>query len=268
MYKLKRGIFILFSGGYDSSYLVSKVLNKFENIGYDGVTNNTEINLVSIEANFSRSKTNREKEVRKKLIDYWKRKYSVKIKCNTLKIDISDFRIDTRTTGLFQPLFWLPPLLTSLNLADYDCIDILFSYILGDQSLSVKESIDNIISNALDIAVIDTVDAYFTEYNCKGIKAKVSTAYPLSYLSKEDLLLDLIRLDPYVFENCTTCENTSSVDFCGFCKPCFTLKQSLNNILSYGAISAEERSIINKKLSQFDKSEQKKEEAKEDGVES
>ena len=81
-------------------------------------------------------------------------------------------------------------------------------------------------------------------------------------------MLDLIRLDPYVFENCTTCENTSSVDFCGFCKPCFTLKQSLNNILSYGAISAEERSIINKKLSQFDKSEQKKEEAKEDGVES
>ena len=267
MYRIKRGIFILFSGGYDSSYLVSKVLNKFENIGYDSVTNNTEINLVSIEANFSGSKTDREKETRKKLIDYWKRKYSIKINCSTIKIDVSDLKVKT-TIGLLQPLFWLPSLLTSLDLVNYDCIDILFSYILGDQSLSVKENIDNIINNTLNIAVMDTVDAYFTEYNCKDIKAKVNTAYPLSHISKEDLLLDLIRLDQYVFENCTTCENSGPIDFCGFCKPCFTLKQSLNNILSYGAISAEERSIINKKLSQFDKSEQKKEEAKEDGVES
>ena len=268
MYRIKRGIFILFSGGYDSSCLVSKVLNKFENIGYDSVANNTEINLVSIETNFSGSKTDREKEARKKLIDYWKRKYSVKIKYNTLKIDISDFRVNTSSIGLMQPLFWLPSLLTSLDLTDYDCIDILFSYILGDQSLSVKESIDNIINNALNIVVFDTVDTYFTDFNCKGIKAKVSTAYPLSLLSKEEVILDLIRLDPYVFENCTTCENSGPVDFCGFCKPCFCLKQSLNNLLNYGGLSAEERSIIKKKLSQFNKEEKIKEETKEDGVES
>ena len=66
-----KGIYILFSGGYDSSYLTNRVLMDLKSKN----DKESEVNLISLDATFLASKAEREKQAREKLLNYWKAKF-------------------------------------------------------------------------------------------------------------------------------------------------------------------------------------------------
>ena len=248
-----QGVYILFSGGYDSSYMVEKVLSNIN--GYEN-KEKYEVNLVSIEGTFSGKKTQREIEARNKLLNYWKAKYyNIKINHYIIKVDITKFSLNTmKKPGLSQPLIWLPALLMSLDFSLYDNIMLIFTYICGDQALSFTENIKNIVYNTIDIACIDHVNAFKIDDfgNNKNCKDKLNICFPLRAVYKEDIIVQLIKTDPFIFDNCTTCENPEEKDFCNECTPCKVLKSVFLNIISDRSIEESVKDIIKNKLSLFE----------------
>lgn len=228
-----RGIYILFSGGYDSSYLVNRILEDLKSKN----DKDTTVNLISVNPNFSYKKAEREHDVRNILINYWKSKYyDLIINYSELKIDIYNFHVKSNRTGLIQPQFWLSSLLTSVDLTTYDEVDILFSYILGDQALFFRKEIENICRDTLEISDIRD-NSISTIFNISD-KVKINIKFPLAFIEKYEILSMLINDDEFVFDNCTTCESVDD-NFCGECTPCIHLQQTLNNIINSNKINNE-----------------------------
>ena len=70
--KIMKSVYILFSGGYDSSYLVNKVL---QNIKDNHQEEEVALNLISAKCSFSGDKSEREHNARNRLVEYWRSKY-------------------------------------------------------------------------------------------------------------------------------------------------------------------------------------------------
>lgn len=241
-----KGIYILFSGGYDSSFLINCLLQELDS----NKETNIEVNLISVDATFLGSKANREKEARNKLLNYWKAKYfAINIIYSELRIDINTFSVKSQLSGLVQPQFWLSSLLTAIDLVRYDEVDILFSYILGDQALYYRHEIEDICRKTIEIS-------FTTKYLPPRLKhadmPKIDIRFPLAFIEKHELLSMLIYDDLFVFENSTSCEDYSSEeDLCGKCIPCKHLKQALNTIANSDNIDEKVKSISNNYLNKF-----------------
>lgn len=245
-----KGVYVLFSSGYDSSYLVSTILDIMAKRKEDN-----ELNLISIEGTFSCSKTDREREARERMVNYWRSKYyMIKINWSIYKVDTTTYLFNSIKTGLSQVLVWLPVVVANFDFSRYDNIELYLSYILGDQELSFKRNIENIIYDTSEITFIDHIERLSIDdkrKTGKHIKDFLDVIFPLQIIPKEDILYKLLKLDRFIFENSTTCENALSEDFCGSCIPCRVLKRTLNILLSEYNLSHDEIELVKNKLDKF-----------------
>ena len=177
-----KAVYILFSGGYDSSYLVNKVLQEIKNNHQE---EEVSLNLISAKCSFSGNKSEREHYARNRLVEYWRSKYYANvINYSELKIDTEDFRI--KNNGLLQPLFWLPSLLTNIDTTStFSDIYILFSYIEGDQALFYSSEIENIVRSILKFNT--------DNYSYGHYEPNVQIMFPLKYTRKPDIITRLIE---------------------------------------------------------------------------
>lgn len=222
-------VYILFSGGYDSSYTVVNMLNSYEK-----KIEKPDIFLISVNATFLLHKAEREKKARETMISYWKKRYpNINIISQELLIDIKDLHV-VSAYGLTQPLFWIPSLMMCVDMKKYDNISIVFSYICGDQALSYKEEIETICRCVGKIMYVNDNIVLFDKDSSND---RIFVKFPNLVTYKEKIIEDLISKDQYIFETCTTCENVDEDDFCGRCVPCRNLKACFNNILSDNDVS-------------------------------
>ena len=86
---------MLFSGGYDSTYLLNHLMK-----------NEDEITILSIKSNtLSKGKVLREEKARKRILDYLKAKY---YNCAVIETEVEVNFSHVSSHGLGQPLMWLP----------------------------------------------------------------------------------------------------------------------------------------------------------------
>lgn len=239
-----KGIYILFSGGYDSSYLTNRVLMDLKSKN----DKESEVNLISLDATFLASKAEREKQAREKLLNYWKAKfYDQKINYYELKIDVTKFSINSCKTGLSQPQFWLSSLVSTIDYTRYEEIDVMMSYISGDQAIVYHHEIEKIILHTSNLAYTAFASMPFEILK----KPKVNVLFPLSMACKEYIINHLIIDDEFVFENCTSCENQKD-DNCGECVPCKCLRSTLINLINDKSTSPEVKYVCSIKLKEFE----------------
>lgn len=240
-----KGIYILFSGGYDSSYLVNRVLKNLK----DNNDKESEVNLISLDATFLGKKAEREKHAREKLLNYWKAKfYDQNINHYELKIDVTNFSINSCKTGLSQPQFWLSSLVSTIDYTRYEEIDVMMSYISGDQAIVYHHEIEKIILHTSNLAYTAFASMPFEILK----KPKVNVLFPLSMACKEYIINHLIIDDIFVFENCTSCEGRQEHDICGDCVPCVCLRSTLTNLINDKSTSPEVKYACNIKLKEFE----------------
>lgn len=225
---MKTAYYILFSGGYDSSFVTMSLLDY---ISYNNKKDEeVDILLISIDGSFTPGKNKREKIARDKLMAYWISKYpKINFKNLSLKVDTNNFNISSANRGLSQILFWLPSLITSVDLMKCDNNIILFSYILIDQESIFINEIENIVRNSLKITCMDKFYEFKNNKMIHERLNKVDIQFPIIGSDKETVLYEMICMDKSVFEKCTTCESYNN-HFCGKCKCCTDLKRALNNI--------------------------------------
>lgn len=196
---------VLFSGGYDSTYLLQKLAKKEK-----------EIIVFTVETDIqAKAQIERENNCRKIILDYLKAKYyNCQFHINKLKVSTEEINL-VNTSYLNQPLFWLP----IMSLLTYENIDLELSYITGDQTLAHKDDIINILNSI----------------NNFKPNIKINVEFPLIYLHKYEILINLYKDDKFLFENCTSCESTELNDdkgFCGNCVPCDNLKSAIIHIIT------------------------------------
>lgn len=244
-----KGIYILFSGGYDSTYLVHNVLENIKKGKDDYNKDNIELNLISVVASFSPNKTDREKMARDRLLQYWKAKYfDIKIVDLELKIDVSKFSLNVYKTGLSQPHFWISSLMASIDYYKYEEINLLFSYICGDQALVYRHELETICNATYKMSISESSELPFYIIN----KPKLNVLFPLMIKYKEDILTKLILNDKFLFDNSTSCESADKKDLCGNCTPCRCLRTALANIINDKNTVSDVEQICKNKLKEFE----------------
>ena len=209
--KLSRGcnpiVNILFSGGYDSTLLLCDAV----------IVEKTEVNVITIEPDFSHDKVERERKARNEIIKVLREKYDARITVSTIKIDISaSHYVDS--TYLTQPLFWLPAIFT-LTKADENN-EVRIGYILGDQALTHTSDFEEM---AKAVSHFKDKELYIT--------------FPLKYYSKEEVLMRLYTEFTDIIDLCTSCEtHYTSKDmkegYCQRCNPCKHMIKALKYIAS------------------------------------
>lgn len=194
--------FMMFSGGYDSTYLLDKLMSE-----------NNEVTILTIEADFLMSKVDRENIARERILSYLKSKYyGCTLIAKKLKLSIRECNIDS--SGLSQVLFWLPSICMFTPPNEDTMIN--FSYIVGDQELSHKDDIREMIR----------ISSHFRNKSLSG-------KFCMEYMHKHTVIEQLISKDKFLFENATTCEDAyADEDFCGKCVPCNNLKSALLHIIA------------------------------------
>lgn len=200
---------ILFSGGYDSTYLLNDLMKKED-----------ELTIISIKSNLlSRGKVPREEKARKRILDYLKAKY---YNCIVTEIEGEiNLNHNPSSCGLAQPLMWLPFMYLLVS-GEYE---LNFSYICDDQAITHIDDFKKILETA----------EHFQQYT------KVIAKFPLRYLYKRDIISRLVHEDKFLFENATCCENIDEEDFCGECVPCKCLRSTLIDLVCDEEVSDEDK---------------------------
>lgn len=199
---------IFFSGGYDSTYLLNKLMKEEKSVLVFSIISNA----------LPRGKVPREKLAREKILNYLKAKYyNCKVKYCEMIVDFTNFDI-INMEGLSQPLVWIPQMM--LGCPPNEDIDLELSYIAGDQALGHRENFINIAKNV-------------SEFRSSNININ----FPLIYIEKYEILKFLLEEDKFLFENATSCENYQEEDFCGNCLSCQHL---ITAIIQLYSISCED----------------------------
>ena len=208
---------MLFSGGYDSTYLLNKLMKTEE-----------ELTIVCIKSNMlSPYKVSREEIARKRILDYLTAKYY------NCKVTILDAEININggcnNYGLAQPLMWLPFMCVALT----DDTELNLSYICDDQATIHMQDFQKIIE----------ISSHFQ--NNKNI----TVDFPLRYLYKRDIISSLVREDKFLFENATSCEGwKEEKDFCGKCVPCKCLRSTLIDLICDDEVTEADKEYYKKFL--------------------
>ena len=199
---------MLFSGGYDSTYLLNDLMK-----------NEDEITILSIKSNtLSKGKVLREEKARKRILDYLKAKY---YNCAVIETEVEVNFSHVSSHGLGQPLMWLP----FMYLLVSEEYEFNFSYICDDQAITHIDDFKKILETAGNFQ--------------KG--TKIITKFPLRYFYKRDIISRLVHEDKFLFENATSCEGIDEEDFCGECVPCKCLRSTLIDLICDDAVSEEDK---------------------------
>lgn len=193
---------ILFSGGYDSTYLLNDLMKTMKA--------DDELIIVSIRSNLlANDKVPREDKARRRILDYLKAKY---YNCN-VREEVGEINLygDVYNCGLSQPLMWLPFMYLMVS----DECELYLSYICDDQTITHIDDIKTILGT------------------CKNFQRRtnVTVKFPLRYFYKRDIISRLVHEDKFLFENATSCEGEQEEDFCGKCTPCKCLRSTLIDLI-------------------------------------
>lgn len=203
---------ILFSGGYDSTYLLNKIMKEEKSV-----------TIISIKSNLlGENKVKRETEARKRILDYLKAKY---YNCKVTEIG-AEINLDTAiNSGLAQPLLWLPFMqMLVMDNADYQ---LNFSYICDDQATIHMDDFIKILELSRHFQFCDN--------------RNISVYFPLRYYYKRDIISGLVNEDKFLFENATSCEGLEDKQFCGECVPCKCLRSTLIDLCCDNEVSTENK---------------------------
>ena len=216
-----RTINVLFSGGYDSTLVLC-----------DAVAEGHDVNCITVEPTFSFGKVERERNARKNIIDFLRKKYNKKITVSNIKIDI-DKSYYTDGSYLTQPLFWLPSIFV-LTQRDKDA-EIRLGYICGDQAMYHRHD-------------LETMAKAVSNFKDKDM----NLVFPLGYMSKEDVIVELFENYREVINFCTTCENIGEgEDYCCECESCRSVMRALKYIAGDDSRSLELRKWAVKQLKKY-----------------
>ena len=222
----KVGIYIPFSGGFDSTALILDITTQLDK------DNIYDIYLISIPLCFTQNKTRRENKAREDIISYINSMgLSNNIRIQELSITMNyienkHFYICKNGMALQQIYSFISSLCIDLN--RYDKNYLLLSFICGDQICSFEKEIKNIVYNNLSI---------LNSYNSiDKIKEHVEVIFPYKLTYKEQIIKFLIEYEKKykvsIIEYCSCCEsiNKGIIDNCGKCNPCKALKAALINL--------------------------------------
>lgn len=221
----KVGIYIPFSGGFDSTALILDIITQLDK------DNIYDIYLISIPLCFTRNKTLRENKAREDIISYINSmRLSDNISIQELSITMNyienkHFYIRKNGMALQQIYSFISSLCIDLN--RYDKNYLLLSFICGDQICSFEKEIRNIVYN--NLSILNSCSSIDRIMKC----AKVIFPYKLTY--KEQIIKFLIEYEKKykvsIIEYCSCCESINkSIDNCGHCNPCKALKGALINL--------------------------------------
>lgn len=182
-------IFILWSGGLDSTYLVYNMLSR----GYEVIAAYTELKN-------NKEKTIKERAATEKLSKIFQQNF----KDFTFKETLATYEIvdgDTSNLYFHQIPIWINSLLYAGPVSQ-----VQIGYVMGDDAISYMSEIKKIYNSYKEIA-----------------RPFPKLIFPLSKWSKVDIIKNL----PEVYlKEVSFCESTTS-DVCGDCKPCRKMKEAL-----------------------------------------
>ena len=222
----KKAIYIPFSGGFDSTYMVLKTLDKYKTMIKDE-DDEIDIYLITITATFTKFKFERENTARQKLITYFKTEYKgIKIHHSTAQMEFDGANLHQSGMILLPYYAFMCTGIVDLNY--YDEAEIIFSTICGDQIAAYQHELKNIIYSTLAVQYLAL------DHPEKRVEVK----FPLITKYKEEILVDLIIRDLKTCKSgiiltdaCSCCEDYSyTVEDCGVCNPCRNLRSALLNI--------------------------------------
>lgn len=207
---------VAFSGGFDSTYLLSYLLENKPD---------ATICAVSIENNnlLGSIKMEKEREARKQLEEYFKDYYrEADLHFTTISTNFygSDKPLErgSYTSHLTQPVFWLMTIAPLLQSGDIICL----GYIKGDSALGVIDGINHIVKGINEIQTREWDDD------------KIKVHLPLQGYSKSTIIELLIAQYGVDFlDMCISCETymDESNKWCGQCHTCASVKSALIELI-------------------------------------
>ena len=195
---------LLFSGGYDSTYLLAKLVSE--------ASSDDTIVAVTVKHNLTGvAKLRREYESQIMTIRALREHYpDVNIVHEIIRIESEWQCGDTyNSKGLAQPLLWLCNIVPLIE--DNDVVHC--GYIKDDQA----------------IIHLDDLKALWDIMMKLQWDKKIGLEFPLKYCSKTDIVKLLLERFDYLINNCVSCENVGydASKVCGECTPCEHLKTAL-----------------------------------------
>lgn len=218
---MKYGFYLPFSGGFDSTYELLEIIKEAEQKNIH--TEDYDIHLLSIMPTFTYNKHGRESDARDGVLKYIQDRYpEVNIICESVLLNTTNFSIHYSGGMPLQPIYAnLAALQVDVN--KYDKIEVIFSFITGDQICAYQDEIESITMNTIKLVNLSKTK--------KEIEKKARVTFPLVTKWKEKILHDMIMNHPKLVDICTTCEGASiGEDNCGNCVPCDCLRSSLINL--------------------------------------
>lgn len=202
---------VLFSGGFDSTYLIFKLLSEHREVVAITIK-------ASMTGDFKLASEQASIDKLKPMMEEYASQCDAQISFSTLTVSAlsenvtkslsyDNARLDNSHAGnvICQPIFWLCNALPLIK----DGSEILFSYIEGDRSISKLSFMEQMIENAARI-----MDKHF----------KIS--YPLVGLNKSEILEELYFLCKDAIDICYSCEHIGLYR-CGKCKCCKSVRSAL-----------------------------------------
>lgn len=179
-------IFVPWSGGLDSTYL----LQKLSSDGHD-------VSAGYIEFSNNASKVVREKKAISEIIETgFLKKHKVLYEREIATINLS---LANKRMSLYQPQVWLTSLMYHV---DPTCNDaIALGYVLNDDAISF----------------IDDIKRVWRAMNVFSYAPLPKLIFPLTKISKKAIW---DRIDPEIKDLVTWCENIGEKDNCGHCSSC------------------------------------------------
>jgi hypothetical protein len=203
--------YILFSGGFDSTYTLLKLCEEFKD-------DDDQICAISILAEITGPlKLRREKKSRERTINYIKAIYPTH-KIENVEIHIPAIQnsknLYCNSMGIVQPILWLcniAPLLVNGS-------ELYMGYIKGDDAVNMLTHIQNFWDESLIIQA----------------NKDIKLIFPLLYTEKFQVIRYFIENHPKTLEWLVSCENEGEeIDDlnCGHCTPCRHLAVALMSLL-------------------------------------
>lgn len=186
-------IFIPWSGGADSTYLILKTLQEGHTVysGYFELQNNEE-------------KVKRELNAINKMLPFFKQYYK-----NTFiyQKSLTEIGLNGQKNifHLCQPPIWI---FSSIYSIEENIDKVYLSYIMNDDAISYLKEIEQLFNSYLA----------FTD------KKDLKLEFPLMKTSKQEILSYLYEFEEDFLNYITFCESLEKIDNCGYCHTCMKWK--------------------------------------------
>jgi len=191
-----KNVFVLWSGGLDSTYLI-----------YDNLTKGHYVRGGYVELVNNKFQVYKEKNSLCKLYDIFEANFGDQFSYT----ELVKFDVDNKGDYLWlpQPLIWL----TSSLFISGSFDEIQLAYIMNDDAISYLEDLKKIHRSYVPIAP-----------GLPPIK------FPLSKTKKEEIIE---RLPKQYLKEISFCESDEEIRYCGECPSCKRMKNLLNDISKY-----------------------------------